>query len=97
MSRKSIKGAGYTSRNSGPARIILSNAAQPFRDGRHPFWAWLEGKEWERTEALGEWEFRRYRKGKEIAIFHLRNNGHLSASGHAARLVNGYFQAVKEG
>lgn len=85
-----MKGAGYKPNNSGSARGV-TNRAHEFTQGTHPFWAYLEAHNWKRIEAKGEWEFRRYQRGGEIAIFHLRKNGNMTTSGHSERLIRGFY------
>lgn len=84
-----MKGAGYKSGNSGEFRGVV-NRVHDMTSGDHPFWAYLEAHGWKRVEAKGEWEFRRYQRKAEIAIFHKRANGNLSMAGHAERLHRGY-------
>ena len=84
-----MKGAGYKAHNSGEWRGIV-HRAHGFTSADHPFWAYLEAHNWKRIEALGEWEFRRYKRKSEIAIFHIRANGNLVTSGHSERLMRGY-------
>jgi hypothetical protein len=90
-----VKGAGYKPNNSGEGRGV-TNRVHGLTAADHPFWAWIESKGWKRIEALGEWEFRRYKKGSEIAIFHLRANGNLTSAGHAERLMRYYHNETRK-
>jgi hypothetical protein len=70
---------------------------QVLREEAHPFWAHIEADGWNREDAKGEWELRRYTKWKATAIFFLRKGGGVTCAGNSLTLWEAWTRLKQQG